>query len=181
VIRIFTKNYSRENGNPWISASAGMTIFIVCFFLSACGFQPLYSNTNTLAGGTSVHEKVWIQSVSDIAGVKLRNALIDRFYHHGTPEDPTYILTLGLRENVRNVIIERNDFASRAQLVLSADYTLRRRDTRVVVETGTLRSTSSYNILSSQYTTLVTQDEARDLAIQDLADKMTQRVAVLLR
>lgn len=157
-----------------------LVVLVLAFCVAACGFRPLYSGTNTFAGGSAVHQRVWIQTIPDIAGVKLRNALIDRFYNHGSPQNPDYILKITLRQDIRNVVISRDDFANRVQMVISAQYTLLRRDTRETIETGTLRASSSYNILSSQYTTLVTEDEARDLAIADLADKMTQRIGVLL-
>ena len=154
---------------------------ILCLFVAACGFRPLYSGTNTLTGGTTALDSVWIQTIPGIPGVKLRNALMDRFYNNGTPDNPAYTLVIVLKEDYRDIVIEKDDTTTRSQLVVRANYRLINQATREVVDKGAIRSNSSYNILSSQYTTLVTQDEARDLAIQDVADKITLRLGVVLQ
>jgi LPS-assembly lipoprotein len=155
-------------------------IALITLFLAACGFHPLYQNTNTLAGGTSILDTVWIDIIPDANGVYLRNALIDRFYHNGMPADPKYQLHVTITEDSRNLAIKKNDTTSRAQLVIRASYTLKDRATDRILETAETRAVSSYNVLNSQYTTLVTQGEARNAALTELADKLTTRTAVLL-
>jgi LPS-assembly lipoprotein len=152
----------------------------LCLLIAACGFQPLYRNTNTLTGGSTSLQRVWIQTIPNESGVRLRNALVDRFYHNGSPQNPDYTLEVNLIEHQRGIVIERDDTTTRSQIVVSAQYTLRRKSDRTVIDTGTLRASSAYNILSSQYTTLVTMDQARVNALRDLADKMTLRLATIL-
>jgi len=154
--------------------------FCFIFLLAACGFRPLYQNTNTLAGGATSLQQVWVANIPDRSGLRLRNALMDRFYHNGRPANPSYLLEVKLAENHRDVIIEKDDTTTRRQIVLSAEYRLLDQNTRRVIDDGALRATSAYNILPSQYTTLVTEDEARGNAIRDLADKMTLRLATVL-
>ncbi len=159
---------------------SGMTVLLFSFFLAACGFRPLYQNTNTLSGGATPLQQVWIANIPDHSGLRLRNALTDRFYHSGAPQDPRYALEVKLAENHRNVIIDKDDSTTRRQLVLSAEYRLLERATRRVLDSGSLRASSAYNILPSQYTTLVTEDAARMNALNDLADKITLRLATIL-
>jgi LPS-assembly lipoprotein len=157
-----------------------LSAFLISLLVSGCGFQPLYSQTNTLAGNASVLDHVWIEQIPDADGLELRNALIDRFYHHGSPNDPRYILKVRLILSTRDLAIRKNDTTTRAQLVFRADYQLVDTETRQIIDSGNTRAIGSYNILSSQYTTLVTQNAARVQALQELADKLTLRLGIVL-
>ncbi len=154
--------------------------FAVTLLVAACGFRPLYSNTNTLAGGTSVHDNIWIDQIPDADGLNLRNALIDRFYHNGTPDSPAYILKINLTRSTRDLAIRKNDTTTRAQIVYRADYTLADRANQQIIDSGSIRAIGSYNILESQYTTIVTQDRASQQALEEMADKLTLRLGVVL-
>ena len=147
--------------------------------LGACGFRPLYAPLDQVEG-SSLLEDVWIETVYGSSGVILRNYLIDGFYRHGYPPQARYILTVGLSEYARDVDIQKNDTTTRAQLVMLANYQLRDRTTQKVIDTGQIRSVSGYNILLSQYTTLVSQNDAKDRALKELADKIQTRMALVL-
>lgn len=153
---------------------------VICFFLAACGFTPLYSHTSTPAGNSSTLDTVWIETIPDADGLMLRNNLIDRFYHHGVPDNPAYRLRIVLTQNTRDLAIQKDATTTRAQLVFRADYTLISDATRETIDSGSVRAIGSYNILSSQYTTIVTQNAAREQALQELADKITLRMGVVL-
>lgn len=156
------------------------SLIVVCLLIASCGFRPLYQNTNTLNGGTSVLNNIWVDTIRDQSGLELRNNLIDRFYNAGVPEHPPYHLKIDLTERTRDLVIERDSTTTRKQLVITADYKLIETATGKTVENGSVRSASSYNILDSQYTTTVTQDQIRHQVLTDLADKITLRLAVVL-
>ena len=160
-----------------------MTIFfiITCIATTACGFRPLYQTGTTLSPSNStVLDQVAITAAPGANGLMLRNALIDRFYHHGYPDQAPYILEINLQELYRDLIIQKNDTTTRAQLVMRAFYTLKDKNGTIILDSGDIRAVSSYNILQSQYTTLVTQAQARENTIRELADKITTRIAVVL-
>lgn len=174
-----------------------IVLFCVCM-ITACGFRPLYENGNTLAGGssrfdlieiddvkgasniTSTNAMNFVNNINSVNGHNLHNALVDRFYHNGYPQNPLYVLQITTSETRRDIVIERDDTKSRAQVVIVAYYKLIDKQTRAVVDQGNIRAASSYNILSSEYTTSVTREQARDMALTDLADKITLRMAVFL-
>ncbi len=158
-------------------------LFAVCMMaivISACGFRPLYQGTNTLAGGSSPLDSVEIAEMRGSLGLFLKNALIDRFYHNGYPSNPRYTLKVNVIETYRNIVIQKNDTTTRTQLVLRANYELIDRTTRKSIDSGSMRAVMAYNNLLSQYTTVVTQNDARDAAIRDLADKLTLRTSVVV-
>lgn len=125
-------------------------------------------------------DSVSIGSLNGDQGIALRNALIDRFYNHGYPTSPRYQLTALIEETTRDIVIQKNDTTTRSQLVMRATYQLVNAQTREVVDKGAIRAASSYNILPSQYSTLITQNDARDRNVRELADKITTRLAVVL-
>lgn len=147
--------------------------------ISACGFHPLYTKVEN-AEGQSVLDDVWIETINGSNGVILRNYLLDSFYSDGYPEQARYILKTTLTEYVRDVDIQKNDTTTRAQMVIRAVYELRDRTTNQVLESNQVRAVSGYNILLSSYTTLVSQNDARDRALRDIADKIQTRVALIL-
>ncbi len=170
--------------DKWMPAFAGkigsvVNILFFCLLLTSCGFRPVYQNTNTVTGGVSVLNSIWIDTIPNEAGLELRNALIDRFYNNGTPEKPPYRLRITLTERGRDLVIRRDSTTTRTQLVITADYVLMETATGQEIERGSMRAASAYNILSSQYTTQVTQDEARHQVLTELADKITLRMAVV--
>lgn len=175
-----------------------IAILVLCVCVSACGFRPLHGNANTLAGSGSRFDMI---EIADIKGIEnntnsnamnvvnntnsvnaftLRNALIDRFYHNGYPTNPRYVLQIATQETRRDIVIERDDTKSRAQVVVLAYYKLLDKETRAIVDQGNIRSSSSYNILLSEYTTSVTREQAREMALRDVAEKITMRMAVVL-
>lgn len=160
----------------------GVTIAacVLMLFLAACGFRPLYQDASTLGGDGTVLDTVTISSVVGANGQQLKNELIDRFYNSGYPDQPRFVLVIHLQEFGRSVVIQKDDVTSRAQIVLRARYSLTNQETRKVISSGDVRAVGSYNILGSQYATIVTQKNARDLAIKELADKMTLRIATIL-
>jgi len=157
-----------------------LALVVCCLFVVACGFRPLYQNTNTLAGDYTVLDTIALAPMGGATGQQLKNALIDRFYSHGYPDNARYVLTVSIQELSRSIAIQKNDTTSRAQLVLRAIYSLQDKGSGIVMDSGDIRAVSSYDILQSQYTTVVTLSQARENAIKELADKLTTRMAVVL-
>jgi LPS-assembly lipoprotein len=149
----------------------------VMLLLTACGFKPLYQY-NLDAAATKNFNSVWIDHVGGSSGYLLRNELIDRFYSQGMPQTARYLLRLDLREDFRNLDIAKDDTATRAQLVQRVRYTLiDRMANNKIIDQATLRSASSYNLLPSVYTTVVTEADARENALTNLAEQIETRVA----
>lgn len=154
-------------------------IFIVLasFMLGSCGFKPLYG---TYGEKAEVLQNVWIDRIRDEQGQALRNHLIDRFYSDGYPQAARYNLQITLSNFTRSLDVQKDDTTSRAQLIIRAKYQLIDRQTNRAVHEATIRSVNSYNILASQFTTTVTQEDAEDRALRDLADKLKTRITLFL-
>lgn len=113
---------------------------------------------------------VAIDGIKDREGQFLRNALIDRFYRSGRPTNPQFNLVISdIVETLRDLDITESSDATRGQLKLTTTMQLIDAKTGEELLTRKLRSTTSYNILSSEFTNRVSEQNTRENALNDLA------------
>jgi len=157
-------------------------IFIVGLQLSACGFTPLYGKAANDPAIAAELNRVHIDNIPDREGQYLRNALIDRFYSDGRPDNSIYRLNIApVLESLTDLDITKSSDATRAQLRLTSRMVLFERATGKVLLERNLNSITSYNILQSQFTTRVSEDNARLNALDDLARQIEQQLALYFR
>ncbi len=149
-----------------------LSIVMVLFLLTACGFRPLYGQYGA-AGDQNVRaqlNQIHIANIADQPGQYLRNALMDRFYSSGRPAaGAAYTLSVAQIQQSRSELdITKTSDSTRAQLYLSTVMTLtNQRGEKLLARS--LTAVTSYNILDSQFTTRVAEDAARRQALDDLA------------
>lgn len=153
-------------------------------FLTACGFSPLYSNHSGTqnAAITGNFDRVFIENIPEREGQYLRNALIDRFYVSGRPDNALYRLNVSpIAETRTDLDITKSSDATRAQLRLRSKMVLTDRASGRELLSRNLVSITSYNILQSQFTTRVSEQNARENALDDLARQIEQQLALYFR
>jgi LPS-assembly lipoprotein len=151
-------------------------LLLLLALLPACGFSPVYA---TAARPNLAN--VAVANIPERAGQQLRLALTDRLYGAASPITPSrYLLEVNLTRSTENLSIQRNDVATRARLTLLAAYILRDRTTGEVVTEGRERSFVSYNILSGPYATITAEQSATERGIQEVANMITNRLALAL-
>lgn len=151
--------------------------------LASCGFQPVYSDRNTVAIApdsdlpartatvAAALNTVSVGNIPDKAGQDLRNMLLDQLYTPGAKGQTMYELTFSnIGERRRSLGIDKDASVTRSQLELATTMTLRERATGKALMSRNLRAVSSFNVLGSQFTTLVTRQDARQQALQELAN-----------
>lgn len=149
--------------------------------LAACGFSPMYGSGSNASAPEELN-KVEIAIIPDAEGVHLRNALIDSFYHDGYPSNPTYVLQMDkIREKISDLDITINSEATRKQIRLRTTLTLKNKETSEVVLSRELTAVTSYNVLGSQFTTRVSESDAREAALNDLARQAETQVALYFK
>lgn len=161
--------------------SSRIRILLLCLALAGCGYEPLYGEHG--ATGTAVSADlaaIRIEAIPDRIGQIMYNLLHERLTPEGKAPQPQYTLRVRLREIVEELLYERDETATRANLTLRADYELRRIADNELIAKGTSRATSGYDILSSQYATLVSKDDARDRSARVISDDIRTRMAVAL-
>ena len=146
--------------------------------LGGCGFTPLYgSNSAQNSAAQDFLSQIAIDNIPDRDGQYLRNRLIDRLHPYGPAAQSRYGLRMGaVQERKTNLDVAKSADATRAQLDISTTLTLRDLSTGREVLRRELSATTSYNILSSQFTTRVSEDNARRNALDDIARQAEQQI-----
>lgn len=169
-----TKTRRREYFLRILRAFVSSWLLLSC--LSACGFSPVYDG-----GGQALpaFDQIHIDGIPDREGQYLRNALMDRLYRKGQPADPSYTLKLSrIEERKSELDVTKGSDATRAQLRLSTKMRLVERASGKTVLERSLSSTASYNILQSQFTTRVSEQNTRENALDDLARQAETQLAL---
>ena len=161
-----------------------LLLFAALAPLAGCGFAPMYGSG---AGSTGVSapqglDKVEIALIPDQSGVYLRNILIDHFYQNGYPSAPTHILSVTrIQELKSDLDITVDSEATRKQIKITGILHLTDRATGQVVLSRELKAFTSYNVLGSQFTTRVSENDAREAALTDLARQIETQTALYFK
>jgi len=155
-----------------------IAVITTAVFLASCGFQPLYGTDGESRRATAQLAKIRIEAIPDRTGQLLRNFLLDRINPQGQPIRPRYYLQVKINVTRTDLGIERDETATRALLVLTADYRLFNRAKKVVLVKGTTQSTNSFNIVASDFATLSAENDATERASREVSDDIKTRLAL---
>ena len=148
--------------------------------LAACGFRPLYSDIGRSVE-TTPNERLAmtrIQPLQGREGQQLHNLLRDRVNPAGQPHDPAYLLEVRLDSRIDELGIRKDETATRANLILRADFLLRDRGSKKIVLRGRAQAVNSYNILEEFYATADSERNALNRGLREVADSIRLRLAV---
>jgi len=141
--------------------------------LAACGFQPMYAP----ASGAGIGP-ITITQIDGKAGHVLKTEL-DRMLRPGAASGGApQILEIELTESVSQLGIRLDESASRAELRLTAAYTLTPPEDATKAITGSLFAVVNYEIPTSAFGEIAAQDDARERAAEMLAQRMRAELAL---
>ncbi len=157
-------------------------VAVLLLVLSGCGFRPLYGPPPSNQADTNERlSTVSIGLIPDRTGQLVRNALLDRMNVKGQPANPEFFLDIDVDESIVNLGIQRDETATRANLVLRANFSLFENATGEAIFSGNVQSVASYNIsLRQDFATLSAETDARRRGARDLAEEITARVSIFL-
>jgi LPS-assembly lipoprotein len=144
---------------------------LVCGLLAGCGFRPLYGEQQ----GGSINAQflsIEIESAKNREGQMFRNELVRLLYRGGRPSRAVYRLRTELNEGKSSLAIRKNSFATRGNLVMSANFELYEVATGSIVFSSTSSSTVSYNVLDSEFSALLAEKNARERALRILGEEV---------
>ena len=156
-----------------------LAVFLNLIMATGCGFQPLYSH----GGGNSSHvlnhlSRIQINPIENRTGQILRNFLQDKLTPLGVPSSPTYKLTISLKENRSDMAILRDSTSTFAKVKMDAKFQLINIETKNVLDSGTVTSTTVFNIVGSEYANLSAQKDARRRTARIISDSLKERLAL---
>lgn len=149
--------------------------------LAACGYRPLYgtagltSSASTTA--TAELKAVDVGRISGRSGQMLRTAL-ERRLHIPQRSAGRYRLVVVYSESRQNLAEQKSGAVTRANLRTKGTYRLTRNSDDVLLTKGISDAVASYNLLDSEFATLAAEKNARERAIETLADDIRTRLAI---
>jgi len=148
--------------------------------LAACGFKPVYGVNSAGKSPSAVQEfaAIEIPVLPNRLGQQMRNLLIDALHPDGATGDYRYKLAIAIKEAVVSLGLQQNSTSTRGQVRLTIRYSLIDAESSKVVLTETLRTSTGYNILINQFSTVLSQDDAEAQGLQQIADDMTLHLAL---
>ena len=170
---------SERAGGSGRRASAVLLALVVGLLAAACGFRPLYGTapSKELAPADQLAQ-IRIEPLENRVGQQLHNLMRDRLNPAGQPKKPRYDLSLSLVSATERTGIQIDETATRANLILQATYQLLDRETEAVLVSGRSQSFNSYNILSAFYATTVSEADALERGLREIADDVALRLAI---
>lgn len=150
------------------------TLLIAAVCLGACGFTPVHSST---IGTGLASSNVTIPEIPGRTGHELRKALLDEFAA-GLPGIENARLTVDLDERLGRLAIRPDEAAARTDLRLSGRYVLDIGDNAI---TGRSEADTSFNVPTSAFGDIASQQAARNQVATILAQRIADDIKLQLR
>lgn len=153
------------------AALVSAALVSAAFLLSACGFRPLYAVPENGAQVTAELAAISIDPITERPGYQVREDLQDllRAASDGAIA-PRYGLDIGVEARRRPAAIEQDASVTRFNVVLNARYALRRLADGTLLNEGVSRGVAAYNVVDSEFATVVAQEDAEARAARLIAE-----------
>ena len=152
-------------------------MILPCWIVAGCGFQPLYGdrNHNSVASQFSY---VHVAPIQDRIGQQLRTELLHQLHASAQKNQAKYRLITTLQKGTQALAVRKSAFATRANLTVTANFQLMAEGNDKPILSAEEKATVSYNILDSEFATLIAQRDAQERAIKSLGKDIVVRLAV---
>jgi LPS-assembly lipoprotein len=171
---------ARPRSRRSVSVCIAVAVLISSSLLVGCGFRPLYGKNSAAnsPGAMAQFASIEIPPLPDRTGQVMRNLLIDSLHPSGAAGDYLYRLNVIIREADVNLGLQQNSTSTRGQVRLTVDYYLIDKASGKTLLKETLRTSTGYNILINQFSSVISAEDARDQGLQQMADSITQHLAL---
>ena len=160
-----------------------MRIFVVLafslFFLSGCGFTPLYATPEGAKGAGLKNINLTAVRSRDTIEPLVTRAFQDRKGTNATVEAPEYDLMVEAEEFAQRLAVQIDASVTRYNYLLRADYVLTRRSDGKRMQ-GSAEAVASFNVVDSQYATLFAEEAAREKAARTLIEQIERNILLRL-
>jgi len=150
----------------------------VALLLTGCGFRPLYSENASNAQTTASLEAIRVTGAITKTDAVFRNFLLDRIAPGGAADQYKYELGFRLEERQVGGGVRIDASVTRFNLQLNANYQLKDMKTRDVIYGGNSRSVVAYDVLNSQFATVIERENARERAAREIANEIVLRLSL---
>jgi LPS-assembly lipoprotein len=162
----------------WWSDLRRLLLALLLPLVSACGFTPVLGEHGANALVEEKLAQISVAPMPGIVGVYLRNDLLDRLRAEDKPTAASHRLEVGLSSGLVGSLVEPDASVTRYSLMLGASYKLIDLSSNAIVLEGNTEATSAYNVVESEYATLVARRDAERRAAKMLSDDLSLRLAL---
>lgn len=151
-----------------------MRVFWVCMMalcLASCGFTPMYGKNNEHTPASVELEKISITTGRGSLAALLKAELekdLNPSGHSGVSK--AYTLQAGLSQEKIPVVINPDASVNRFNINLNSPYVLTRSADGTIIKKGTLRKILSYNVVDSDFSTYVSEQDVVRRGIEELSE-----------
>lgn len=155
-----------------------LAFVFLCLSLTGCGFQPLYADKN--ANSSASFNNIELASIVAVPTVQ---DVLARAYQErkalSNKSAPEYVLSISARENAQRLAVQIDASVTRYNYALQGKYTLVRTNDGKR-QTGNVSAVASFNVVTSQYSTLFAENAAREKAARSLIEKIEREILLTL-
>lgn len=152
-------------------------ILVAGSITAACGFSPVYRQDaqRTIRQNMAL---IVIAPIGGQRGLQLRNRLTEKISPTGVVDVPEFRLSVSLASSTEAVLIQLDTTATRQNLRMRASFTLTNLASGATVFTGKSVSVSSYNVVDSEFATIVAEDNATDRVAREIGEEIFDLLVV---
>ena len=153
--------------------------------LAGCGFRPMMAKPESDDSISLQLASIRIGPIGEDeerrVGQILRNELIDRFTAGVWEQPERYVLAIELEQETSALQIQNTDTVTRFNLVLTARLRLFPSGSNEAAYVADANAISSYDVVDSEYATLVAEQETARDAARDLSNTIAALLALYFR
>ncbi len=159
-------------------ALVAVVLLVSLAALGSCGFRPLYG---ARAGGAATHQAlaaINIPPARNRLNQMVRDQLLDIMTPRGRPRNALYRLDFTVDQEKSAAAIEQDESVERYNLVLTAPFRLVATADNRILMSATARSVTAFNVVLSDYATLVAEQDAASRAAREIGEDIATRLAL---
>ena len=156
---------------------SGVVVGLI-LLVAGCGFRPLYGERAVSASTIDAMALVDVAAIGSRYGQIIRNNLLDRITPMGQPAAPRYRLKLSIETQKEALAIDQDETVERFNFRLIARYRLIDLTTTSTVFAAQSTSIAAYNVVRSDYATLVAEQDAASRVALDVCDDIKIQLAI---
>lgn len=162
---------------------ARLAVLLLVVLVAGCGFRPIHATQPVVDQATAppvAREALAatdVAPIADRAGQLLRNELVFLFSGGSESVAPQYVLGVDLAETLSTMAVQVTGIATRANLRLSARYTVTDLASGQIVLRGQADSYGSFDLLTDEFATLIAERYTREQGVERLARILHMRLA----
>ena len=143
--------------------------------IASCGFTPIYNNNEIYTNLTAIK----VEDINGEIGFKLKSKIEESLNPLISNNDVNYSLSINLNKVTSPLAIQRDNYAIRYNMTITADYKLLKIDNQQIIDQGSINMITSYNA-GAPFANFVSEENAENNNLIELASEIKRRLILVL-